>query len=155
MATRYEIQIAQDLIRFVNIMNDLIDVASYEAKEIDAQTGNKLQIPEDSTFRDATLDELKEMVKRRLLNALGYYNMLKAFLDKIDMSLVLSGLSALSVNTQELKNNLMDMKSVGEYVRANLSNVTTKSELANLGTYIDNNVPKLILVRRSWCLGGV
>lgn len=154
MATRYEIQIAQDLIRFVNIMNDLVDVASYQAREIDAETGDKLQKrEEDGSFRDATLDELKEMVKRKLLNALGYYNTLKGFLDKIDLALVVSGLSGLDVNAQEVKDNLMDMKSVADYVRTNLPSISTKAELADLGVYIDDNVPKLILIRRSWCLG--
>jgi len=38
MSTRQGIQVALDLVRFGNIMNDLIDVASYYAHEIDPET---------------------------------------------------------------------------------------------------------------------
>jgi len=154
MADRYVIQIAQDLIRFTNIINDLMDVASYQAREIDERTGEKLQIPEGDSFRDATLDELKQIVQRTTQNVLGYYQMLKKFLDYIDINLVISGLSALGVNAQQLKDELLNMKSVRDHVVNNLSAVTTKAELAQLGTYIENNIPKLILIRRSWCFAG-
>lgn len=176
MATRQEIQIAQDLIRFVNIVNDLMDVTAYTLQDIDAQTGKHLQIQEliDSRTelpfletatpeeraefgveinRDATFEELRDRTIRLGQNVGGYKVQIITFLDAVDQALVVSGLTALGVNALTLKTELLAMNDVRLYVATNLPTFTTKDSLAVLGQYIDTNIPKLTLVRRSWCLG--
>lgn len=155
MATRQEIQIAQDLIRFVNIMNDLIDVVSYMLQEIDAQTGEPLQIIDKETglLRPLTFDELKANSVRACQNIGGYFVQIKNFLDKIDTTIVLSGLSALGIDTNTFKNEMLAINDARNYVRSALSSTMTKADLVIIGQYIDTNIPKLTLVRRSWCLG--
>lgn len=154
MATRQEIQIAQDLIRFVNIVNDLMDVAAYTLQNIDAQTGEQLQMEDTpGTFRDTTFEELRDRTVRLGQNVGGYKVQIITFLDSVDQALVVSGLSALGVNASTLRDDLIDMNTVRNYVASNLPSATTKADLVTLGQHIDANVPKLTLVRRSWCLG--
>jgi hypothetical protein len=155
MATRQEIQIAQDLIRFVNIMNDLIDVASYMLQEIDAQTGKPLQVTDKETelLRDLTLEELKNNSVRACQNIGGYFIQIQGFLDKVDLSMVSSGLTALGVDVNTLKNEMLAINDARNYVKAALSSAVTKADLVIIGQYIDANIPKLTLVRRSWCIG--
>lgn len=155
MATRQEIQIAQDLIRFVNIMNDLIDVASYILQEVDAQTGEPLQITDKETelLRDLTFEELKNNSVRACQNIGSYFVQIKSFLDKVDLSMVSSGLTALGVDTNTLRNEMLAINDTRNYVRSALLSAMTKADLIIIGQYIDTNIPKLTLVRRSWCLG--
>ena len=155
MATRQEIQIAQDLIRFVNIMNDLIDVASYMLQEVDAQTGEPLQVTDKETQlpRDLTFDELKDNSVRACQNIGGYFTQNKSFLDKVDLAMVSRGLTALGVDVNTLKNEMLAINGAKNYVKSALLSATTKADLIIIGQYIDVNIPKLTLVRRSWCLG--
>jgi len=135
-------------------MNDLIDVASYYAHEIEPDTGEKFQIEEgEGTFRDATFDELKTIFKRAGQNAMSYYNMLDNFLLVADMALVRNGLEAIGLDPIQLKSEFNAMRDVATYCIGSLPSINTKEELDVLGTYIDENCPKLTLVRRSWCLG--
>lgn len=155
MATRQEIQIAQDLIRFVNIVNDLMDVTAYMMQEIDAQTGGPLQIEEEGIFRSLTFKELKDRVVRACQNVQGYKIMIMDFLDSADQAMIVSGLGVLGVDLLTFKNELLAMNTVRDYVAGQLSLMDAKVDLVILGQYIDANVPKLTLVRRSWCLGMV
>lgn len=157
MATRQEIQVALDFIRFINIMNDLIDVSSYVLRELDPQSGAKYQIraggepslPE----RDATLDELKQSAKRLFQNALSYRVMLDGFLVKANRTLVENGLLALGVNLVEMEADITNMRAACDTVIPQITAVDNKKQLEDVATYIDGAVPKLTLIRRSWSLG--
>lgn len=154
MATRQEIQVAQDLIRFTNIMNDLTDVMSYMSKEIDSETGMKLHRQNEyGEPIDMTLDELKSDIMRATQNIMGYYTLISNFFTKIDPLLVSNGLAALSVSDVDIKADLENIQSIAQYVVTNLASILSKEDLANLGDYIDQAVSKLPLVRRPWCLG--
>jgi hypothetical protein len=157
MATRNDIQIAQDLIRFVNIMNDLLDCASYILREIDPQTGEKyqIQIPDldPPEYRDATLEELKETVKRTGQNILGYWNMIDTFKNKFGAANVRDALLSLGIDAVAINNDLANFDTEAKHLWQNIQAAKTKEELIPFADRIDANVPKLVLVRRSWGLG--
>ena len=154
MATRNDIQIAQDLIRFINIMNDLLDCASFILREKDPQTGEKFQVKnEDGTFRDATLQELKDAVKRTGQNVLNYWDMLDTFKAKYGGANIANALSALGVDAAAINNDLANFDTEARHLWQNIKDAQTKEELIPFADRIDANIPKLILVRRSWCLG--
>lgn len=155
MATRNDIQIAQDLIRFINIMNDLLDCASYILREKDPQTGKKYQIIDKVTGleRDATLDELKNTVKRTGQNVLGYWNQIDAFITKFGAANARDALLSLGVDVTAIQADLVNLDTEAKHLWQNIKNAQTKAELLPFADRIDANVPKLVLVRRSWCLG--
>lgn len=155
MATRNDIQIAQDLIRFVNIMNDLMDCASYILREKDPQTGEKYQLTDKETQlpRDATLEELKEAVKRTGQNVLGYWNMIDSFKTKYGSEIVRDALMSLGIDAIAINNDLANLDTEARNLWQNIKDAQTKAELIPFADRIDANIPKLILVRRSWCLG--
>ena len=157
MATRQQIQIAQDIVRFVNIMNDLMDCASYILRDIDPQTGLEylIQIPDidPPQFRDATLDELKQAVKRIGQNVLGYWNMLNDFKTKYGGANLVTALSSLGIDAVAINNDLANFDTEAKHLWQNINNAQTKEELIPFADRIDANIPKLVLIRRSWCLG--
>jgi len=154
MATRQEIQIAQDLVRFVNIMNDLLDCASWVLKEVDPQLGNKFQMQEeDGIFRDATLEELKERGKRTGQNVLGYRNMITQFISKYGANKVKTALTSIEIDIADIQNDVTKMEAEARNLNNFIENAKSKAELISFAESIDSNIPKLTLVRRSWCLG--
>ncbi|UCE05510.1 MAG: hypothetical protein JSW07_18160 [bacterium] len=154
MATRQEIQIAQDLIRFVNVMNDLLDSAAYILREIDPHTGDpyRVQDPFSTENRVATLDEIKATITRLGKSVLGYWNMLASFklgYGELDMD---KALKALGVNANDIVADISTFKTEAQYLSQNIGNVINKTELIPYADRLDANVPKLRLVRRSWNL---
>jgi len=154
MATRNEIQIAQDIIKFTNVMNDLLDCLSWQLQEIDPNTGGTLKIkPEGEAERNYTTAELKDVAVRTVANALGYRNQMVNFLVKTGMlALATTGLTALGVDRAVVVQEVSGMKSVCDYLTANIPGAADKAALAQVGAYISTNVPKLKLVRRAWAV---
>jgi len=156
MSTRNDLQIAQDLIRFINIMNDLIDNASYVLRDLNPETGEKLQVedpPGSGTFRDTTFEELKERVERICQNIVGYHSMIKKFVTKFGDVPLADALSSLNLDPVVIKSDFQVIKDVSNYVFVEIGGVSTKEELIPYADYIDANIVKLVLVRRSWNLG--
>ena len=154
MATRNDIQIAQDLVRFIKIMNDLLDYASYILREINPQTGERYQIQnEDLSWRDATLDELKNEVKQTGQNILGYWNMIDSFVTKFGAANVRDALLSLGIDAVAIQADLANFDTEAKHLWQNIKNAQTKAELIPFADRIDANVPKLVLVRRCWNLG--
>lgn len=150
MSTRQQIQIAQDLVRFVNIMNDLLDCASYILRETDPQTGGPLKNKDGEDF---TLNELKDRVKRTGQNVLGYWNQINDFIDGYGGANVRDALLSLGVNVAEIQADLANLDTEAKHLWQNIKDAQTKAALIPFADRIDANIPKLTLVRRSWCLG--
>lgn len=156
MTTRNDIQVTQDLVRFVNIMNDLLDCASYTLKEIDPETGDRFQIREGvggEIYRDATLEELKLTARQSGQNALAYRNTLQSFIIKYGGENIRKALLSLNVNYDDILSDITTMENEARNLVNNVKFCETKAELISMAKQIDQNVPKLVLVRRSWCLG--
>jgi len=152
MTDRKKMQVIQDFIRFINVMNDLIDNAAWKCQEIDPRTGEHLINESEVPQRDFTLEELKEQTTRNLIDAHGYWIMINNFLTKIDDQYLLDACQGAGIDAIQTKSELNDMKAHGIQARSDILAATTKTELAAAGQYLHDNVPKLILVRRSWNL---
>lgn len=155
MATRQDFQIAQDVIRFVNIVNDLIDIASFMMRELDPD-GAPLIKPEiinpPEPARPYTFDEIKTLLIRTRQNILGYWSQIDIFITTYGASGVATALNCVGVNAVVVKQELDNMRDVINYVSTNMAGLTTKEQLIPLADYIDANTEKLPLVRRSWSL---
>jgi len=144
MATRQEIQVAFDLIKMVNIINDFLDcsvpMARGQVKTLDDVTKEE---------RDMTIDEIKAQLKRTCQNITGYQNKLNSFLAVPEKKqLAIDGLNAISVDLTEAKNQLQDMIVEKNYVDTQVDIVTDQAGLTAIGDHIEANVPKLPLIRR-------
>jgi len=154
MATRQQIQIAQDLVRFVNIMNDLLDCASYILKGIDPQMGTPYQIQnQDGTYREATLEELKAAGKRAGQNVLGYRNTINQFITRYGAANVRDALLGMDIDVATIQSDVAAMETQARNLNNYIDAVQSKAKLVPFAESIDTSIPKLILVRRSWCLG--
>ena len=144
MATRQNIQVALDLIKFVNIVNDLLDVSVPVAR-------GQVQIWDEGlqANRDMTVDEIKAILKRTCANITGYQNKLTNFLAVPEKKqLAIDGLSAIGVNLTEAKNQLTDMIVEKNYVNTQVDIATDQPGLTAIGDHIEANVPTLPLIRR-------
>lgn len=150
MPTRQDFQIAQDIIKFVNIMNDIMDCNSWILQDKDPQTGGIFQTPH---AQDATLDDLKDASQRCCQNIAGYQNMIDEFLNRVDRKVVEDALLVLGISLSDIEADMANMATECDYLTANVKNVKSKAELVPIAEHINTNIPKLTLVRRSWCLG--
>lgn len=160
MKTRRKKQIVDDFIRFINIMNDLVDVTSIRLKELDERTGDRKQVPvnpgtpeEMPETRDITVDEMKHQVKRGCQNVIGYYLGLTQFIDTYGEDKLETALTVFGYDFQELKSDIQKMVDVAKHINNNVDACKDKTELKNLSNHIDTNIQKLPLIRRSWCRG--
>lgn len=153
MATRNDIQVGNDLIRFINIANDLVDTASFSLREIDNLTGLDLLYTEQSgTKRVYTFGELVAKIRQELQAVLTYEAMITDFIANYGVVNTASALNALSIDPATAKNELTVMSDEARYILTQISVVSTKAEMIPLADHIDQTVTKLALVRRAWVL---
>lgn len=154
MKSRQQKQIIDDLLRFVNIMNDLLDVAALHLKEINEETGGSLQvIGDDKVYRRATTDELISMAQRKGQNVLNYYSTIDGFIAGYGEDEIKNVLSSFNYDPEEILSDISAMRDEAEHIINNVGSCSDKSELVKISDHIDSNIPKLTLVRRSWCIG--
>jgi len=151
--TRQEIQVAQDFIRFVNIANDLVYVATSVAKgeiKVDVFDENNQIIDK----RDMTIDEIKNKIKRIGLNIKGYRNLIDNFLSiPSNTTMALNGLNALSVDIQDMKNDILLIDNTITNIISTLSSIETMEQLNQIATDIENAITPLPLIRKATCVG--
>ena len=144
-ATRQDIQVAFDVIKMVNIINDLLDCSVPIARGQVKIWDEVLEVE-----RDMTVEEIKGRIKRTCLNIYGYRNKIDTFLAIPEQKqLAIAGLAAIEVNLPEVKNQYQNMIDETDYVYAQVDLVTNQAELNAIGDHIEANVPKLSLVRRA------
>jgi hypothetical protein len=150
MATRNHVQISQDLVRFINITNDLIDGASYFLQEIDPTTGTDYVIVEQSGAREPTFGELKTQAQNALQAVLNYEARIKNFIQNYGVANMVTAVQCLSLDAADLQNDLNAIADESRYILSGLGTAADKSDLITLGQHIDATIPKLDLVRKSW-----
>jgi len=147
--SRRKKQIAWDLIRFTNIINDLIDVASWYLHDIDPNNGTSPILMKE-TLEESTVDWLKTQVVSCYNNCVNYYSTLLNYIGATPNADIISALADEDIVASELRAELDVMKNAILYVKNNFASATTKTELDVFGDYLDANIPKLDLVRRPW-----
>lgn len=105
--------------RYLGILNDLLDASSYVLHGIN---------PDDGTVLPLTDDQKKARV-------VGYLNQFVNFITH--------------PWPFEFQGEVTLMVTVKDYILSNLNSIS----LNDLGTYIDTNITKLPLIRRSWAIG--
>lgn len=134
MATRQEIQIAQDLIKFLNIMNDLFDTCSEKIK--DGSIGK-------------TFEEKKNTINRVIFNIENYADKITNFINNTSYTNMISnGLSALSVDKTVLISDLTTMVVTLNNIKTNILNASIDTDIFSIATLIDFKIEKLPLVRK-------
>jgi len=146
-ATRQEIQVALDLIRFTNIANDLFDVTTSIARgQIKKQEG----VFPNLTERDMTTQEIKDSLVRMSENILGYRDKITAFLaTSKNRTLAINGLAELGVDVTSLESDIQSMENAAKQLKSRAKNAITQTDLNKVGDYIEQTIPKLSLVRRA------
>jgi len=145
MATRQEIQVAWDLIKFINIINDLLDTSVPLVR-------GQIKITDNLTKegRDMTVDEIKNALKQVCQNIYRYKKVILNFLDiSKNNQLAINGLAAWGINLDNTKKELLDMLMVTDYLNTEVEKAVTLDKFKKLADYIDINVPKLPLIRKT------
>jgi len=152
MPTRQEYQIIRDLIKFVNITNDLVDNASYIMREINPNTGEPLTKTDDDgiTVRPYTLAEIKESLVGIRDGIRGYWSIVNRFINQYGLQNLNTMLQSQGIDGAVIKNDLEHIKTIIEEASVQVAAAQDKTDLLNISDYIDTNVPKLPLIRRSW-----
>ena len=109
-------------IRYINIANDCLDATSYELQGINSYSGEAMSMP---------VSTLIALAKDRCKVA------------TIEVS---------KASSLEYTADIQNILAVSEYVSKESEKCRNLNQLANLGQYIDTNIPKLPLVRRHWSL---
>ena len=152
MATRNEVQIALDLVRFINCANDLMDSAAAMLQELDPQEGVKiLKVEAPGSVRDWTFGELREQAQKMLQNVLNYESRVNTFVGSygsVKANTALTGAFGMDLATVSAELSAIGTKA--KSIISRLGATTTKEELDVLGKEIDKDIPKLELVRRTW-----
>lgn len=144
MATRQDYQIAVDVCRFSNIVNDILDFCSYRARNIDPDTG-------DVTI--FTVEEIKESILDGITSIRTIYQpRIIAYIDALTLPRIQEALINWGIDAADLRADLVSMREEADWVNTNLTNATTYAQLITGANHIDANVPKLPLFRRLWAL---
>ena len=159
MATRQDFQIASDICRFANIINDLLDYCAYSLRLINPDNGGALRILVPSSemgappiYREPTVDDLKGIVVRHVTQIQTYYAGLNSFINGLGLARVRDALLAWEIDVSALRNDLLSMYNIANTLEAQVNTAATFADCETGATYIDNNVPKLPLFRRRWSL---
>ena len=93
------------------------------------------------------------MGKRAGQNVLGYRNMILSFSTKYGAENIRKALLSLNVDYDALWDDFVAMEAEARNLNNNIESCKSKTDLLSFAEQIDQNIPKLVLVRRSWCLG--
>ena len=150
MATRNDYQIALDVIKTINIINDLVDYASYILRDIDPRTGGAYVNAE--TGEPYSVTEIKQQLAIVRTNLLAYNNLINSYIAKVGVARLVTALNILNIDAVEAKADMDNLKAVIEHVIPDIQAAVTKQDLIVSADYIDANAAKLELIRRFWSL---
>lgn len=150
MATRNDYQIALDVIKTINIINDLVDYASYILRDIDPSTGGAYL--NRNTEEPYSVLEIKQQLAVVRTNLTAYNDLINNYIAKVGASRVVTALNTLNIDALETKADMDNLKAVIEHVIPDIQAAVTKQDLIVSADYIDANTAKLELIRRSWSL---
>lgn len=148
--TARQMIIATEVVRYVNIINDLLDVVSFQLRRKNANDGQQLVNPQ--TGDPATLEEAKQFIRGNLQSAAQYDNALTEFGALVGWSVVNTALAGIQVDGAQLKAEYESMADEATYVFQNVDAATDWPNLIPLADRLDANVPKVPLIRRRWSL---
>ena len=132
MATRQEVQMALDLMKRINVANDLFDDAAVLAKTNSDVEDTKLKLVR---YRD---------------NIMNYYNTVNNFLsDNTNRTKAASGFLGIGIDVDDIISDNTSYETHVEHIKTMAELATTKKDLEAIATYIESNVDNLLLVRKN------
>lgn len=138
MATRQDLWISSEILRFTDIMHDCLDACRYLLKGLEPDTGVAIEIPLEINGRI-----------RSYSNAVSVHKVaLEEFIAKITPTVAQTALNSLGVDVPKLRSDVTDMGTYASYI---YNNVLT-DDYAIMATYLDTNLPKFVSIRRRWAL---
>jgi len=147
MATRQEIQIALDLVKHVNVPNDLllsaaVPVAKGEIKVTEGGIGAQTQ-------RDMTVAEKKENLARLAAQVKGYRQKCESFLSvPANRALAETGLTTLGMAVKDLEDDIAIIKTVAARMATAAAKAKTIAALTAVGKAVETDAPAMPLVRK-------
>jgi len=148
MATRQEIQIALDMIKYVNVPNDMIlsgaiPIAKGEIQVTEGIVGAQ-------TKRSMTIKERKENLKRLTTQIMGYKDKLSSFLSvPSQRSAAAVGITALGVTIESIEEDITTIATVANKLDIDAGNAKTDKDLVDIGNALLIDTPALLLIRKS------
>ena len=131
-ATRQEIQVALDLVKYVNVANDIID-----------------GLPE-ILRSELTIEEKKEQIILMGTNIRNYKSRVDKFLSKAEnRTKAINGLNAWGVDKEDLKDDLILIDTTINNIKSNISNIKTQDDLNTIAEMIESTITKLPLIRKA------
>ena len=138
MATRQETWIANEILRFTDIIHDCLDACRYLLKGIEPDTGIALEVPTDAELR------IRSHSNAALINKAA----LTDFVTKIGTAKVQDALTTMNIDASIVRDDINKMATYADYI---YNNVLTEDH-AVMAEYLDTNLPKFISVRRRWAI---
>lgn len=138
MATRQDLWISSEILRFADIIHDCLDACRYLLKGLEPDTGIVLETPAEANDRIRSHSNAAKIHKVAL----------EEFITKITPSVAQEALASLGVDVPTLRADVTDMGGYADYI---YNNVLTKDH-ATMAAFLDTNLPKFISVRRRWAL---
>lgn len=147
--TRNQAQIVTEVVRYANIMNDLIDVISFELRRQNPDDGKLFSDEEGIPY---TVEQVKGFIKNNIQTANVYYWALDEFITKVGLNVVRDALLTWDIQATALKDDVELMKVEARYIWDNIDACNDWPDMIPLADRLDANIPKLTLIRRRWCL---
>ena len=148
MATRQEIQIALDLIKHVNVPNDLLLSAAIPIAAGDMPV-NAETIEDAKASREMTLDEKKKHLATLATQVRGYRVKCESFLAvSANRTMATAGLAALGLTVEELEADIATLKTATDRMDAGAKLAADTKGMEAVGTTLSKDTPVLPLVRK-------
>ena len=150
---RQDYQIATEVIKLTNSINDLIDVTSYTCRRVDARDGSVLQVIDalGGPKRDPSFEEVQALALRSLNSARNQFIALRDFFLTANYTpAARTVLTNMGITPSELQTEVQSWNAVINQATTAVTNATDDAGLLNIADQIDAVVPKLPLVRRTW-----
>lgn len=147
MATRQEIQIALDLIKHVNVPNDLLLSAAVPVALGEIQvTKNELGV---QTMRDMTVKERKANIATLSTQVRGYRERCASFLaDSANRAMAINGLAALGMTVEELEADIATIKIATDRMTTGSARAKNGADMQAVAAELEKDTPPLPLVRK-------
>jgi len=153
---RQDYQIATEVVKLVNSINDLIDVTSYTCRRIDARDGSVLQVIDvlGGPKRNPSFAEVQALALRSLNGAKNQFVTLRDFVQTVHYTAeTKTVLTNMGIPPGPLVTEAQSWNAVINQATAAITSATDDAGLVAIANQIDAAVPKLPLVRRQWALG--
>ncbi len=132
-ATRQELQCALDMVRFVNITNDLLD-------------STVLILNND----DLTIEEIKTLITTTDTNVNNYKVRIESFVKNTEQkTMVENGLNQLEIDYKTLVKDLKDIKDSSTELKNAVLGLTTKEQMKEKAKDVNKDIDKLPLIRKA------